>query len=247
VGDRICSVEGCGKPHRARGLCSGCYGKASKGGQLPPRGQITPRCCTVDGCGGKHEALGLCKRHYHRLRQHGDLNLSIELPPRRTICTVDGCGLKHDTKGLCRSHHRFSQRYPGQEFRPLGTHKAGRLKRHIYVAEVAATRDRTTGCWEDWPYASKINDRPVVFIQAFGNIQYVARYVRFLEDGEWPICACHHCDNPPCWNPDHIYAGNYQSNTDDMIARGRAGWQRPSRPDVAAGSDPFDALPGEVQ
>lgn len=33
--------------------------------------------------------------------------------------------------------------------------------------------------------------------------------------------ACHHCDNPSCVNPDHLYAGTPQSNADDKVARGR--------------------------
>lgn len=36
-----------------------------------------------------------------------------------------------------------------------------------------------------------------------------------------PEMACHTCDNPPCIRPSHLYAGDAQSNADDMIARGR--------------------------
>jgi hypothetical protein len=32
----------------------------------------------------------------------------------------------------------------------------------------------------------------------------------------------HHCDNPPCCRPSHLYAGNAQDNMDDIMARGRA-------------------------
>ncbi|TYP82056.1 helix-turn-helix protein [Blastococcus xanthinilyticus] len=31
----------------------------------------------------------------------------------------------------------------------------------------------------------------------------------------------HRCDNPPCCNPQHLYAGTPAQNTDDMVSRGR--------------------------
>lgn len=40
--------------------------------------------------------------------------------------------------------------------------------------------------------------------------------------------ACHHCDNPICVNPDHLFIGTQKDNTDDMLRKGRA-----SRPPVA--------------
>ncbi len=34
--------------------------------------------------------------------------------------------------------------------------------------------------------------------------------------------ACHHCDNPLCLNPDHLFEGTDQDNKDDMVKKGRA-------------------------
>jgi len=38
--------------------------------------------------------------------------------------------------------------------------------------------------------------------------------------------VCHHCDNPKCVNPSHLYAGTKQSNSDDAKRRNRL-WSAP--------------------
>jgi hypothetical protein len=40
--------------------------------------------------------------------------------------------------------------------------------------------------------------------------------------GHWPEpMGLHTCDNPPCFNPRHIYEGTDRDNKNDQIARGR--------------------------
>ncbi len=43
----------------------------------------------------------------------------------------------------------------------------------------------------------------------------------FIEHGYWPEVCCHHCDNPGCVRPDHLYDGTFATNSRDMVARGR--------------------------
>ena len=35
------------------------------------------------------------------------------------------------------------------------------------------------------------------------------------------ILVCHHCDNPPCCNPGHLFLGDYQHNMTDKMKKGR--------------------------
>lgn len=40
-----------------------------------------------------------------------------------------------------------------------------------------------------------------------------------IPKGKWIL---HSCDNPLCVNPNHLFLGNAQENTDDMIKKGRS-------------------------
>ncbi len=78
------------------------------------------------------------------------------------------------------------------------------------------------GCWE-WQGSRTRLGYGRVYL---GNDkdQYAHRFVYERCIGQVPDgkVVCHHCDNPPCCNPAHLFMGVQADNLKDMKAKGRA-------------------------
>lgn len=82
--------------------------------------------------------------------------------------------------------------------------------------------DMTADCWE---WQGSRNARGYGQIRKDGRYIYAHRAAYELTHGSIPegLCICHHCDNPPCCNPDHLFAGTMADNMHDRDAKGRNG------------------------
>lgn len=83
-----------------------------------------------------------------------------------------------------------------------------------------AITDNPDECWV-WTLSTKDSGHGRVRIDW---IEYKPhRIAYFLHTGHDPkeLRVCHHCDNPPCCNPKHLYAGTQKNNCEDRERRGR--------------------------
>lgn len=53
----------------------------------------------------------------------------------------------------------------------------------------------------------------------YAHRESYSTFVGEIPDG---MLVCHRCDVRHCVNPEHLFVGDYQSNNDDMISKGRA-------------------------
>lgn len=79
---------------------------------------------------------------------------------------------------------------------------------------------RSEGCWE-WTGAhsacgyGQLRSRGVTYYAHRVSMQIAGVG---LDESTWVL---HHCDNPPCVRPDHLFLGTPKDNSQDMNSKGR--------------------------
>lgn len=94
------------------------------------------------------------------------------------------------------------------------------------IIEASAPRfwqkvEQTAGCW--WWHGSRQRGGYGAFkLKKPLNVKaHTLSWV--MKNGPIPdgLCVLHHCDNPSCINPAHLFLGTQRDNYDDAVAKGR--------------------------
>ena len=80
--------------------------------------------------------------------------------------------------------------------------------------------NEATGCWE---WSGSKNRNGYGQVRRWSKIEKAHRLAFEIANGDVPcgMLVCHHCDNPSCVNPSHLYAGTPLDNVVDRRVRGR--------------------------
>lgn len=143
-------------------------------------------------------------------------------------CSVPGCERNTHCRGWCRAHYlRWKKRGDVRADIPI------RDKRPNNMTPTEAFRYHmpgdppSSGCWP-WPALTNKGGYGIITFHSGDLLAHRVAYELFSGPIPDQAIICHHCDNPPCCHPNHLYAGTTAENMADMARRGRTNKERPS-------------------
>lgn len=87
--------------------------------------------------------------------------------------------------------------------------------------------DPVTECWE-WQRSSDSYGYGYIWLGKWSGLKPRMYKVHRVSAFMWKnfdiisrMLVCHHCDNPICFNPNHLFIGTYKDNAQDCIKKGR--------------------------
>lgn len=154
-----CTVDGCGRPHTARGYCLTHWTRLRKQGDAQPDVPIKAKkrnlFCSVEGCDAPHYCKAMCRNHHARWLRTGSPH--AKPPKQKPACTVEGCDNTAKARGFCTTHYRRFLRTgePGLPMSARGEITYNAAHRRVYRSKGDASTHTCRHCGKaaaHWAY-----------------------------------------------------------------------------------------------
>lgn len=144
---RLCSIDGCSRPHVAKGYCNPHYIRWKASGDPGPaevqEKMARPDECTFDDCSKEVQARGLCKGHYMQQYEGREMATLRPKAPQGSGWVNDGGYHCITVNGRTWLKHRL------EADRVLREHHGRELQAHEEVHHVNGDKSQN---WSDGPF-----------------------------------------------------------------------------------------------
>lgn len=151
------------------------------------------------------------------------MNVSNDLSERQ--CTIQGCIRVIHARGLCGKHYQRYWKSSGFRKQEIPDPEARFWSKVDTNGPIPHHCRERGACW-GWKPPLRKDGYAQLRIDGVEVLAH--RFSWELHNGPVPegMLVCHHCDNPQCTNPDHLFLGTVADNSADMVSKDR--WNGPT-------------------
>lgn len=160
---------------------------------------------------------------------HNGRKFALPKPPNPSGFCMCGCGQKTNVAKETTGKAGIAA---GEHYRYILGHSPTRPIEERFWSKVAKR-----GPDDCWIWLAGTN--PAGYGLLHGNNNSLAHRVSWtIHHGPIPdgMLICHHCNNPPCCNPAHLFLGSHTDNAYDMYNKGRKPFDNYARGESAGGA-----------